>query len=347
MKKIISTVMAFCMCLGVFAGCSKPSAKTEEGDLVVAFIRGSQELTDTAKVEAKVSAMVKEKLGFGIKFKQVNAYAQPDTYSNWLGAQEEIDLLNIVFADPLSYAKDKRVREIDSLLTEENAPYALELLETNPSLRVTNTDGKTYGLGTVETATGYGGSYIIRQDVLEAIGLYGTEEGQYEDQERISYEDLDKIFAAIKANPETAKTEEGKDVYPTGNLSKIDVTGYFTSEDPLSTTKVSGVLENTTTTTVTNYYASEDYKKIVNKMGEWQEKGYVHPDAATTDSTTTSMFENGQFIGCFLDAPAKLRQDYDAQFGCKFVQLQLQAPRYYYGVPPISWLITSISKRPV
>ena len=349
MKKIGVILLAFCLVFAFFTGCG--GGGDESGDIVMTLIGGSAPQPDIDVVEAEVSRISKEKLGFGVKFKFASVFELSQLYLNWLAAGEEIDLIGLFFVDTLTYINNKSVREIDSLISEENTPHLLEIFErTGGAIKNMGFDGKTYGLTVVPAAgMGRGTAYTVRKDILEQAGLYGTGEGQYVDQQKIDYDDLDRIFAAIKQHSGTTPVTN-LPVYPVGNLINVDVSYYLMNVDVLGHggyTYPSGGLIGTDSTTVVNVYKSDIYKQFVNKMGEWKANGYVHPDADSTSITGDNLFKTGQFVGCFLDFFDSMRDQYEKNYGYEFVQLIFVEPFYTFSNPNGGWHIPSKSKRPV
>lgn len=148
MKKGLSIVLAAVMIAGsltAFAACGgggnngPADASKEKGDVVLSFLHAGTMQKSTPKVEKAVSDYCKEKLGFGVKFKQTNVYNCGSDYQNWLITNQEIDIINIFGADPGSYIKDKSAREMSSLLTEKNAPYLSEEIKVAPNPQYSET----------------------------------------------------------------------------------------------------------------------------------------------------------------------------------------------------------------
>ena len=358
MKKLLVVLLSVCIALGAclsLAGCGD---NKETGDVVFTLVYGTAPRADTALVEAEVSKIAKEKLGFGVKFKPVSVFEAGQQYVNWLAAGDEIDVIGLFFVDVPSFIKNKSVREIDSLLTEENAPNILDIkASTLEEIKNKGSDGKVYGI-TVMPGVGAGvkgGAYMVRKDILETVGLLGAGEGQYADGQKITYSDLDKIFAAIKANPETAKTQgTNLDVYPTGNLAVADYSTLMFTVDPLGATSGTGYpaggLVGTDSTEIVNIYKSAEYKAVVEKMGEWKSKGYVHPDADSTTSSQSDLFKAGQFVGAFFDNTEAMEKNQEDGWAEKYgglVRLPFVDPYYILSNPNSGWHIPSRSKRPV
>ena len=354
MKKLLSFILTLIMTavmaisLTACGGGGVDPNKPEEGDVVLSFLHIGTRPKAMDEVEAKLSEICKAKLGFGVKFKEVNVMELNSTYSNWLAANEEIDLLNVFGGDPVSYINDKKVREMSSLMTDELAPHLKAKQEEMAASYLYGTDDKLYGIGVFapveDSATSF--SYVVRKDVLETLGLAD----KYTNGTQISYEDLNTIFDGISKNYKT--TAKGAKIYPCPIINFDAVEIYFSSFDPLGANQYPmGVMMLDPVTgqwqeEVVNYYETEQYKNYVNWIGSCKEKGWIHPDAETTSSTHIDLFEDGQFLGVFLQNSASIKNQWEDDNDCELVQLPINRAHTYLTVPMQALMISSKSTRP-
>lgn len=331
-------------------GTTATTAIDEEGDVVLAFLHAGNIQTSTSKVEAAISAYVRSKLGFGVTFKLVNVFDQNQIYTNWLVANEEIDILN-VFGNPDLYINEKRVREIGSLITEQITPYFAQELDNHAYSKVMGVDGKMYGIS-VWGEFGYlGYSYTIRKDVLELAGLYGEGEGQYMHLDQITYSDLDRIFAAVKAA--MPKTGQGLDVYPCSAMATQDYSSGLIPFDPMGTNlyRLAGMMMDPVTGEFTeeivNYYETDEFKEYVEWIGKVYENGYINPDADITQDWFADFYKREQFVGVLLATDAKIRYQWETENDWDMVQLQLCVPHSIVTSSGQALMIPSKSERPM
>ena len=357
MRSILTVAIAGMMAASVMGLVACNNSSDESGKVVMAFVAGTNLLPDESKVEAAVDAYCEETYGIGVTFKHVNIYDQASIYTNWLGANEEIDILNLCFVDPMQYINEKRILCLDDLITEENAPYLSETLESRPDMKLLDTKGSLYGIGTQEIAPVYnGGMIIFKRSTLQTLGLYGEGEGQYQEWDQIGYDDLDVIFEAIQSNPATNKTANGATVYPcpiiasTVPFSTFAPADYMSSgtQSPLAVLKVEE--DGSTKPEVVNYYEMDTFKQYIEKVSEWNAKGYIHPDALTTSSSFGDMLDSGQWVSMFLSLSPGLIQQYNMDYmeeGDSWIGLSLtETPFYTSSTPYLAMAINSKSKRP-
>lgn len=357
MRSICAVLLAG-MVTGSVAGLTACNNTSDEsGNVVMAYVAGTNLLPDEEKVQAAVDAYCQETYGIGITFKHVNIYDQASVYTNWLGANEEIDILNLCFVDPMQYINEKRILCLDDYITEENTPYLYETLDSRPDMKLLDTEGNLYGIGTQEVAPAYsGGMIIFKRSVLETIGMYGDGEGQYQVWDNVGYEDLDRLFEAIQSNPATNKTSTGATVYPCPIISSTAPYSYFAQADYMSSSTQSPLAvlkveeDGSTKPEVVNYYEMDTFKEYIEKVSEWSAKGYIHPDALTTTSTHSDLLNSGQWVSMFLALSPGFIPQYNMDFTDgedEWIAFSLtEVPYYTSSTPLMSMAVNSKSKRP-
>lgn len=316
----IITLFAMVSCGG---GSASEKGNTWEGDgtgkIVVSYLTMINEPAELKKVESAINAKTKAELGIEIEWLPISVTEQ-SKYTTLIGGGTQIDLMCLCLTDPRPYAEVSMIKRINDANIEKFAPNIKNLCDDGYSLEVLNERGDVIGFSTLERQLGIGGSFIVRKSDLEKVGLAET----YTDQKQISYSDLDVIFEALK--------EEYPTSYPCGNVSPVP--GMFMATDTMGTDitlKSSGVLNlssDINTTTIVNFYEMPEYKAYVEKMQEWNSKGYINPDALTQGESSINLFGSGKSRGAYIDCWLSLRDEYSTRVGEEVVQLQLQEPYY-------------------
>lgn len=344
MKKIISILLACMLMLACFTGCGPTGNNSGgiegdgTGDVVMTYLTMLTEPADLALVEEAINGMVGQSLGITVDFYPLSILEQ-SKYTTIVGGGERLDLMCVAFSDPAEYAKVGMIKKLTEDDVRKYAPDIAAMVDAGHSLYVYDQQGNIIGFSTKEIQNGHGGSYVVRKSDLEAVGLAD----QYPDQARITYEDLDLIFAKLK--------EKFPDSYPSGNMGDTS-SSFIATEGAGSGVAITyGVMNlqaDHTSTKIVNYYETAEYKEYLSHMQDWYSKGYVFPDALTSSDNSLSLFASGKFRGTYLDCWPMLRDEYVTRCGEPVVQLQLMDP---YSVPiaaanGISWCICGTSQNP-
>ena len=146
-------------------------------------------------------------------------------------------------------------------------------------MEATTVDGKIYGFPTIrDMASAYG--LILRNDIIEKYGI-DADAG-------LTVEQLDDLFARIKEG------EPDKYVTQPQSQGTSILESLFKTYDGLGDTM--GVLMDwgQGDLTVQNLFDTEYYEECVRKAREWNEKGYILPDASTNPDTGVAYFKTGK-----------------------------------------------------
>lgn len=155
-------------------------------------------------------------------------------------------------------------------------------------------DGKIYAVP-INKAVVLTPTFIFDKDMFAATGL---------SIDNIkSIWDLDPVFAKIK--------ELYPDVYPYASINAIGAGGVSGMNfvmageekmDPLGDSLMGGVFTGAVfgdSGKVVNVFDSENYRKYVNLMHDWYQKGYMPMDMATSTSTATELVSAGRLFSTF------------------------------------------------
>lgn len=342
LRRILSLGLCCILAASLLCACAPktPSSITGDGkgQVVMTYITMLTEPADMAMVEEAISKKLNDQLGITVDFYPLSILEQ-SKYTTIIGGGERLDLMCVSFTDPTEFANVGMIKKLTEEDIRNYAPDIAAMVDAGVSLYVHDTKGNIIGISTKEIQNGYGGSYVVRKSDLEAVGLAD----KYPDQARITYDDLDLIFAKLK--------EKFPDSYPSGNMS--DVSSKFSAMDGAGSSlgRSYGVLNleaDPTSTKVVNYYETAEYKEYLSHMQDWFDKGYVYPDALTSSDNNISLFASGKFRGTYLDCWPMLRDEYVTRCGEPVVQLQLMDP---YEVPisagsGITWCICGTAQNP-
>ncbi len=327
---LLSAATVGTMAIGL-AACG---GSTGDDHIVMTYIYGGTIPKDLKKVEKAVSDYTQEKIGVSVGFLPLSILEQ-SKYSTIVGV-DTIDLMCVAFGDPLEYYSMDMIQKISKEDVEEYCPDILEMNEEY-DMMIRSPKGDIIGIAARESAIAGGGSYVIRKSDLAAVGL----DDDYVDQQKITFADLDIIFAALKKQFPTS--------YPI--VSTMDESGYTFAVDILGSNdkKSSGVLDlesDINTTTVVNYYETQGYKDYVAFMRKCYQNEWISRSSETATTTKVDDFNSKKARGVWLGCNLGLKDSYATEAKEECVQLQI-VEQYYVPLRSngIMWGVCGTSKK--
>ncbi len=298
MKKVLAVLLAAVLAAATLMGCSpkkndttetvspteavnnpdeEPAAPTDTPEgwtgevepVVMAWMTGGTDNPYMDKVAETINAYTRDKIGVEISFRQVSIFDSASQYTMWIGGGEAFDLMPIAFVPVTPFIQMNMIQPLDEYL--DNAPTIQKLAADGYPMYDPNNTGQVYGINvTGRPAVGTVGALYVYTDALEATGL------GYKDGQVVTMDDIDKVAKAIKEKfPNAYAGVYGS--MPRSDLSFIN--------DPLGASLTSGVIVGLDSTEIVNYFETDGYKKYIEVMRDWYNKGLILKDAATTDVT--------------------------------------------------------------
>lgn len=282
----------------------------EVSKIYMTYVTTGVEPADLGLVQDAINEISVPEIGVEVEFKPVSVFELPSTCPMWIGGGEQLDLMCVAFTGLKPYVDQGMIEPLNDLIAEQG-PY-LEKLSQKVPLYDPTVPGTVYGCMTLPVPMGTGGSFMIAADDLEAAGF------SYQEGDKVTLDDLDAIFAAIK--------EVKPDCYPCGIFGSLPSAGYTVMYDSLGATPASGVIMGLDSTEVVNYYSTDEYKNFLEHVRSWYENGYVMKDAATAEPSLVENCKNGIISGYFSTGAAPLRITLEQNTGKDYVCLELFPP---------------------
>lgn len=334
MKKKMALLLAGTLLAGVLSGCGnqngssaeatvKSESKTEEakdaapkesdaeksseakeeplewtGDtahIVVTYLTLGTTPTDLLMVQDALNERTVKEIGVEVELKPVSAYDAMSQFPTWIATGESIDLMFPLLQQLNSYVNQGLIDPLEDLI-KENAPYIQQLTDEGYTFASNNTiDGHIWSILQVPKVSGNSGGFVIADQYLEELEKAGI---SYDKEKQYTMDEMTQIFEVIKENH--------PNMYPCGlvstTLSDTQFRYYDGIFDALGSNSYSGVVMGTDSTQVVNLFATEEYKAYLDQLREWYLAGYIHPDAATTDTNLDSQVASGVSCGYFMSS---------------------------------------------
>lgn len=255
---------------------TKTESKNEPYTINYAFNVWVQQ-KDWDKVEKNVSDLVEKKIGAKVKLLPMTGANYYQQINLMITSGEKLDLYNTSARDTFSSdIVSNKIMGMDPDMVKEYAPDTLNAL--GDFMKATTIDNKIYGFPTIrDMADAYG--FIIRDDLAQKYHV--------DTDETMKVEDIDKLFETLKASePDMYVTQ------PQGQSTSI-LESVFKTYDSLGD-DMGILLDQGKELKVENLFETDYYKQCLEKAREWNEKGYILPDASTNPDTGVAYFKTGK-----------------------------------------------------
>lgn len=316
---MLSLLLALALLLAACSSGGSPEREnptnSEGGDdkpveLVFAFLNVASIFKDLQKVEDEINKITQEKINAKIKLMPIDVAAWTQQTNLILAGSEPLDL--IVSSATLNYSSQVAKGQIIALddLIEQYAP---DIKHTMPAeiLAGAKLNGVTYGIPSVrDFATDYG--YIARKDILDKHNI---------DLSTVkTFEDLTAIFQILK--------EKEPDMYPIVQRSQTVtiVTDMFTGYIDGLGNNIGVLNYDDDSTQLFNLFESDIYRKYSELAHEWYKKGFVPPDASTSQESNTAMMRANKAIGYLSNFKPGFENQEKVANGMEMVAVRITEP---------------------
>jgi putative aldouronate transport system substrate-binding protein len=319
--------------MALFAGaCGNSSSAQGEKPhhIVMAYIGGDQE--DMPKVAAAINELALKEINMSIEFVQMGFGDYNSRTQLMLSGGDEIDIVPIFFTNAGNLINSGLVVNLADYIYDHGKDILAALgADTAVSGAI---NGFVYGTPAQKESASQAG-IVMRKDIVDACGI---------DINTIhTLTDLTGVFAKVKAR------------YPDIDcFSGINLLSQIENHDTLLDDF--GVLLNGgRTTTVTNWYESDEYIYKARLAREWYRAGYIKLDAATTSEMASSLVRAGTLFSYLSPIkPGFLIQE-NATTGREMVYAYIGTEDrsnnsnnlYTYSVNFFNWGIAASSKDPI
>lgn len=155
--------------------------------------------------------------------------------------------------------------------------------------------------------------YVVRTDLFEESGF------KVEDIKTMS--DLTALYAKVQELHPEMTMYNGLN----GSTQPISQTTF----DPLGGGNYGVLMNNGQDTTVTNWFESDEFRGLVDTMYEWNEKGYVSKDLATSTDTGEALMRAGNCFSFNCYGKPNTKAEKDAMTGYDTTILYVTEPVCY------------------
>lgn len=322
-KKIIAAAAALTLAVTCLTACGDSGSKggndsSDAYTVTMAYIGDKKE--DTDRIEKKINEIMKKDINMQIDIEPISWGSYGETMKLILSGGEKMDIVPVLVEQANSMVNAKQVIDLSEYIDKYGKNIKNLLGDTTKAANINN---YVYGV-TTGREWFCQSSVIMRKDILDECGI---------DTSSVkTYKDLTDVFAQVKEKyPDMIMMASNNTTTPDVKYEMVDVL-----------TDGFGVLMNYgQDTTVTNYYETDEYKDFVTTMYEWQQKGYLSKDAATTTEGVENQVKAGVAFSYL--APNKPGYDTRAKLLCENDMEIVPLSDPWAGTAQISFLTYGIS----
>ena len=245
------------------------------------------------EVEDAINEITEKEINTHVDIQMLESGSYDQQISLMMSSSEKLDLMLTLPTGSSSYnnmISQNQFMDISSLLKE----YAPDVLKTiGDYMEATTVDDKIYAVPVWRT-------YVIcpyvvmRSDVLEDLGLMDKA------QNMTSFTEYEEILEAVKNSEKWSylsgivNSDANGLVLPLARnylgVDQFSDAYYYDELGDLN--KIISIDPESDDGKVRMNFDTPEYKAMVDKVREWNEKGYVYQDAATTDDSAETLIKN-------------------------------------------------------
>ena len=269
---------------------------------------GDANSEDCDAVAAKLSEITEEKLNADVELTRVGFGSFETQLNLALSSGEELDLFNPHAMGLTTLVNNGQVMELDGLLDNYGKRLKEEISEED--WKCASVNGSIYTVpSNKEKAHGIG--FVMRKDILDETGV------KVEDIKDL--DDLHDVLVIVK--------EKHPELYPV--VTNYGSLFYSLPVDPLGDSNYLGVLQDPYTSsdlTVENFYESDFYREICERMFRWSKEGLIMPDASTNSEGAKQLIQAGKGFGQFINENPVTETERSVACGTEMVYWEYRQP---------------------
>lgn len=305
---VLATVMTFSMAAcGDTGVASNSSAKSGDdssengGDpyTVTLVLQGSTQ-PDEERIEKKINEILEPELNANLDIVVLPWASATQQLQLMLSGDEKIDLFYTNATNAIQYMHSGQIIDMSELIDQYGinmkSIYGEDIVKTN------NVDGFVYGLPN-QIERGSIPAVFMRKDLVEKYNI-NTDDIK-------EPKDMEKVFEIVQnGEPDMTmlySTSEGDT--PLGRLFR---------GDGLGDASFGVIMDQTNSTKVENYFATDWFKDTATMLHDWYKKGYISQDAGTNTENWRTVCKAGNLFSIFFSYHPGTPVEFESSTGYEF-----------------------------
>lgn len=335
-KRIVSLALAIAVTCSL-AGCgggdgnssaSKSGGESEKPYEATMMYLVANDAKDMDSVEEAFNELTMEQLNMKVDLVPITMGSYFQQIQMLLSSDEPLDIVPVFSGNAGTYVASEYLEDMSPYL--DNVASDIAEIVGMEDIKCCSVGDFIWGVPNMHERTNPI-CYVLRTDLLEESGF------KAEDIKTSS--DLTAVFEKVKENH--------PDMIMYGGANSTLEGANTTIFDSLGGDNLGGLMNNGQDTKVTNWYESEEFLALAKLLYEWNEKGYVSKDLATSTDSGSSLMRAGNLFSYTIFGKPNSKEETDALTGCDTTMVQVTPDVCYTATTSgIAYSIASNSKDP-
>ena len=310
-KRILAAVLTMAMvvsmtaCGNSEAGGSKDSAQkngdNEEKPYTVTMVLQGSTQPDEERIEQKINEILEPELNADIDLVVLPWASASQQLQLMLSGDEKIDVFYTQATNAVQYMNAGQIIDMSELIDKYGTN--IKQIYGEDTAKINQIDGFVYGVPN-QIERGSIPAVFMRKDLVEK---YNIDTAQIKEPK-----DLESVFETVKAG------EPDMTMLYSINDGDTPVTRLFRG-DNLSDSNYLGVLmDQTDSTKVENFFATDWFKDTTTMLYNWYQKGYISQDAGTNTENWRTVCKAGNLFSLFFSYHPGTPVEFESSTGYEF-----------------------------
>lgn len=300
----LSMVVSMTACGNSEAGGSKDSAKNngngDEPYTVTMVLNGSTQ-PDEERIEQKINEILEPELNANLDIVVLPWASASQQLQLMLSGDEKIDVFYTQATNAVQYMNAGQIIDMSELIDKYGTN--IKQIYGEDIAKINQIEGFVYGVPN-QIERGSIPAVFMRKDLVEK---YNIDISQIKEPK-----DLESVFATVKAG------EPDMTMLYSINDGDTPVTRLFRG-DNLSDNNYLGVLmDQTNSTKVENFFATDWFKDTTTMLHNWYQKGYISQDAGTNTENWRTVCKAGNLFSLFFSYHPGTPVEFESSTGYDF-----------------------------
>ncbi len=319
-----------------------PVEDEEVSDITIMLMGFGAQEDGVRRVEAALNEITEAEINTHVTIKFIDPGQYGQQVNLAISGNEDVDAIMVTpipNANFSSLTSSKSLIPLNDLMAEYGQATLDTVADVIPS---TTVNGNIYALPSYRN-TAMSTYIMMRKDKLEEVGMLEKA------QNMTTWTEYEEIMTAVK---------EKTGMYGTGNNDAdgtiINILGYNMGDDAFANNSSFDNLGDTSKIIATdengkavNYYETEYFKQMMERVKGWKEKGLIYPDSATSTETADQLMQNDVYFSATIVGETGTAEVHSAAIGKEVIATKIVGKKTdTNAATKFGWAIPTCAKEP-